>query len=177
MFKDKYNLVYCTDEAAPKVKGWKGGCILSSLPVHRIIPTKYSIFSVQIQKSSPKPFPNKYHSSNCQLYAFFVLTYVIRKDIWASGVILEVEFQGKLEKIGVWNSHLTAFPYGPYEVITSSPETVEKETKEVQGDDIEQIWKQLIEPEETPEGVPKILLGDHNIPSHIDGAVTGESSK
>lgn len=106
-----------------------------------------------------------------------MLTCIIRKDIWASGVILEVEFQGKLEKIGVWNSHLTAFPYGPYEVITSSPEAVEKETKEVQGDDIEQIWKQLIEPEETPEGVPKILLGDHNIPSHIDGAVTGEPSK
>jgi hypothetical protein len=95
------------------------------------------------------------------------------ENTWGSGSILQIHGR----KISFFNTHLTAYPYPPHQMAikSNSVEEILEVSKNVQGADIERVWEELIVPLEGKEevGVATFLVGDHNIPSHIDGAVEG----
>jgi len=81
----------------------------------------------------------------------------------------------------VFNSHLTAYPYGPYMLRDGKTvREVEEQMGALQGNQMARLLKELIEPllckecerekgvEEASAGVVSLVIGDHNIPSHLD---------
>eukprot|EP01127_Copromyxa_protea_P000267 TRINITY_DN10228_c0_g1_i1.p1 TRINITY_DN10228_c0_g1~~TRINITY_DN10228_c0_g1_i1.p1 ORF type:complete len:443 (-),score=69.29 TRINITY_DN10228_c0_g1_i1:95-1423(-) len=92
-----------------------------------------------------------------------------RPGVWGSGVVVEVATSSATKKLGFFNTHLTAYPYGPYQILDRDVEDVINECTKVQGAEIEAVYSNII----SKEGdIGLILVGDHNIPSNIDGQVT-----
>lgn len=68
-------------------------------------------------------------------------------------------------RIRVLNSHLSPYPYGPYEIRDGSTVAkVERMCSELQGKQTRDAISEMV----VGECLPIILLGDHNIPSHLD---------
>lgn len=88
-----------------------------------------------------------------------------QKGVHVWGCVIELP-NGKHVK--VFNSHLTAYPYGPYLLRKYSfdAKQTEKETFDIQGVDIQNGIKNLMYQSEND--LPILLFGDHNIPSHLD---------
>jgi hypothetical protein len=91
-------------------------------------------------------------------------------DIWGNGVVVEVNVGGIRKEIAFFNSHLTAYPYGPYEVARGQDVSkVVDQCNKVQGTDIQGVWESQMK--HFSSSHPMLLVGDHNIPSHLDGLV------
>lgn len=79
------------------------------------------------------------------------------------GCLLEIN---ENTRVKFFNSHLTAYPYGPYELrdgqsVEKCLEKIQGQTKEVQFAIDEIFFKSDID-------YPLIFTGDHNTPSHLD---------
>lgn len=73
------------------------------------------------------------------------------------------------EAIRVFNSHLTPYPYGPYELrdgaTVSTVLDIERSTR---GSEMNAILAQLVQHRAMDNELTTILVGDHNCPSHLD---------
>lgn len=118
---------------------------------------------------------NKY---TCNYYTGIVTKYSLKtiynnqKGIYIWGGIVELS-NGK--QIKVLNSHLTAYPYGPYKLRENNfdPDLTFEQTSSIQGKDIQNGIDNFIY--QSHNDLPILLFGDHNIPSHLDHDSTTSS--
>lgn len=69
----------------------------------------------------------------------------------------------------VWSAHLNYTPYGPYDVLAgmSAEQVLAREAESGRPEQIRQILAELA-PALAEPGLPVLLLGDFNTPSHLD---------
>jgi endonuclease/exonuclease/phosphatase family metal-dependent hydrolase len=76
-------------------------------------------------------------------------------------------FVGPQHAVAVSNVHLTAYPYGPYELRDGATvEEVLQHEHDVHMQEMASRFASL--PELADDGIPVFLLGDFNVPSHFD---------
>lgn len=84
-------------------------------------------------------------------------------------VTLPASLSPARESIRIFNSHLSPYPYGPYELrdgaTTAKVLEIEEATRAAE---MREILTKIIQPSSMDSHLTTVLLGDHNSPSHLD---------
>ncbi|KAI9172694.1 exonuclease III [Paramyrothecium foliicola] len=86
-------------------------------------------------------------------------------------VAARVALDGSRQQINVWNAHLTAYPYGPYEACherKTVQQILASESSSGRTGQITAIVDAMGSHIAAKNTVPVLLLGDFNAPSHLD---------
>lgn len=86
-------------------------------------------------------------------------------------VAARVALDGSKQQINVWNTHLTAYPYGPYEACREGKtvqQIINSEASSGRTGQMTTIVNAMRSQIADKANVPVLLLGDFNAPSHLD---------